>query len=204
MNILFYAKGTAALPPHIVLEEIGAPYEVRRVDFAANEQQSSDYLEVNPRGRVPALVTPDGILTEAPAILTYLGQTNPEAGLIPSDPFTLARAQEFNSYVCATVHVAHAHRVRGHRWTDDAAAIESMKSKVAQNMTDCAEMMQNHFLRGEWVLGDNYSICDPYLFLACRWIIADGANIDDFPALRAHYDRMLARPAVAKVLPLHE
>ncbi len=204
MNILFYAKGTAALPPHIILEEIGAPYEVRRIDFAKSEQQSDEYLQINPRGRVPSLVTPDGILTEAPAILTYLAQTNPEANLVPTDPFNLARAQEFNSYLCSTAHVFHSHRFRGHRWSDDAEAIESMKAKVASNMTECADMIETNFLHDTWVLGEEFSISDAYLFLAERWIIADGANIDDFPKLRAHYDRMMTRPSVQKVVKLHD
>ena len=132
----FYASGTCAMAPHIVLEQLGCPHEAVRLDFSRNEQQSPDYLKVNPKARVPALVTERGVITETPALLLYLAQRYPEGGLAPLDDlFVLAQAQAFNSYLCSTVHVAHAHRRRGTRWVDDEAALESMQRRVAQNMT---------------------------------------------------------------------
>ena len=90
-----------------------------RIDFEADEQRSSRYLAVNPKGRVPAMVTDRGILTETPAILAFIAQNFPQAGLAPlADPFAFAQVQAFNSYLCSTVHVAHAHGKRGHRWAD--------------------------------------------------------------------------------------
>jgi glutathione S-transferase len=107
---LYYAPGTCALASHIALEEAGADYSAMRLDFKANQQQSPDYLKVNPKGRVPALVTDKGILTETPAILAFIAQSFPDAKLAPSDDaFAFAQAQAFNSYLCSTVHVAHAH-----------------------------------------------------------------------------------------------
>ena len=128
---LYYAPGTCALATHIALEEAGAPYEAVLVDFGSQAQRSPEYLAVNPKGRVPALVTESGTLTETPALLCFVAQRFPKAELAPlADPFALAQVQEFNSYLCSTVHVAHAHRMRGTRWADDAAAIEAMKRKV--------------------------------------------------------------------------
>ena len=110
----FYSPGSCALATHLTLAEAGADYEAIRLDFAAGEQQGVEYLAINPKGRVPALVTDRGILTETPAILLYLAQTHPHAELAPlNDPFALAQLQAFNSYLCSTVHVAHAHGGRG-------------------------------------------------------------------------------------------
>jgi glutathione S-transferase len=128
---LYYAPGSCALASHIALEEAGATYEAHKIDFSANQQRAPEYLKINPKGRVPALVTDKGILTETPAILVYIAQTHPGAKLAPlDDPYSLAKVQAFNSYLCSTVHVAHAHRVRGGRWADGEAAIADLKAKA--------------------------------------------------------------------------
>ncbi len=201
---LCYAKGTAALAPHILLQEAGAAYDLRLVDFARADQRGADYLALNPKGRVPALITPRGVLSETPAILAYIAQTHPAADLAPTDAFDFARAQAFNAYLCATLHVAHAHKMRGARWADDAATHLAMRAKVRENMEACARMIERHFLAGPWVLGEAYSMCDPYLFVAGRWLVADGAEIEDFPAIRDHGLAMRERAAVREVLPLHD
>ena len=121
MLTFYYAKNSAAYAPHILLEDIGADYNAVRIDFMTGEQRSPAYLAVNPKGRLPSLVTEKGVLTETPAILVYLAQRFPEQDLAPSDPFEFAIAQAFNSYMASTVHVAHAHKHRGARWADDPA-----------------------------------------------------------------------------------
>lgn len=204
MLTLYYAKGTAALPVHIALEEVGAAYNLHLLDFASQEQLQPDYLEINPKGRVPALVMDDGVLTETPAILAYIGQTFSAANLIPTDPLEFARAQEFNLYLAATVHVAHAHKQRGLRWSDDAAAHEAMRAKVTQNMTECATLIETHYIKGPWVMGEQYTICDPYLFLVARWMKADDVDLSAFPKICALRDRIEARSAVQAVLKYHD
>jgi glutathione S-transferase len=201
MLTLYHAPNTCALATHIALEEADAEYEARRIDFSKNEQRSLDYLAVNPKGRVPALVTEKGVLTETPALLIYVAQRFPVAKLAPlDDPFALARLQEFNSYLASTVHVAHAHRVRGNRWADDPAAIEAMKTKVAQNMGDCFSLIESRLGDGQWVLGKDYTVADPYLFTIARWLEGDGVDINQYPRVKAHHDRMMDRPAVQRVL----
>ena len=197
----YYATGTCALATHIALEEAGAPYEAVAVDFSSQAQRSAEYLAINPKGRVPALVTDDGILTETPALLLFAAQRYPAAELAPlSDPFALAQVQEFNSYLCSTVHVAHAHGRRGARWADDAGALEAMKRKVASNMTDCFELIERKLLRGPWVMGERYTICDPYLFTIGSWLEADGVDTTRLPRVVAHRRRMQARPAVQQAV----
>jgi len=198
---LYSTPGTCSLASHIALEESGAVYAVETIDFARQQQRSADFLRVNPKGRVPALVTDRGIITESPAILAYIGQSFPDSAIgVPKDPFEFARIQSFNAYLCSTVHVAHAHKRRGSRWADDPAAIEAMTLKVAGNMGDCFELIENTMFSGPWVMGETYSIADPYLFTLTGWLEGDGVDPARFPKVFDHFQRMTERPAVKKVL----
>lgn len=198
---LYYAPGSCALAAHIALEEAAADYTAERIDLKAGQQTSAGYLAVNPKGRVPALVTERGILTETPAILAFIAQSYPSARLAPlDDPFAFAQAQSVNSYICSTLHVAHAHRHRGTRWASDEASFADMRRKVPENMAACFGMIERTMFRGPWVMGDDYTICDPYLFTVARWMESDGVRPSDFPAIEAHMTRMSERPAVRKVL----
>jgi glutathione S-transferase len=199
--ILYYTPHTCALASHVALEHAGADYQVKRVDFSKDEQRSPEYLRVNPKGRVPALVTSRGILTETPAILTFISQSFPAAKLAPlDDPFALAQVQSFNSYLCSTVHVAHAHRMRGYRWADDPTAIEAMKKKVPQSVGECFDLIERAMLQGPWVMGSNYSICDMYLFTLAQWLEADGVDLRRLPKVADHRRRMSENPVVARVI----
>ena len=198
---LFYAVGSCALASHIALEEAGAEYAAVRLDFGANDQRKPEYLKINPKGRVPALTTDAGILTETPAILAYIAQIFPKAELAPlADPFAFARVQAFNSYLCSTAHVNHAHLGRGSRWADDAASIEDMKRKVPKNVGESFALMESEMVEGPWVMGKAYTICDPYLFTVARWLERDSVDIARFPKIREHHQRMAERPAVKKAL----
>lgn len=201
MLTLYYTPGTCALASHLALEYSGAEYSAVRIDFARQQQRSPEYLRLNPKGRVPALVTPRGVLTETPALLQYIAQAFPRAGLAPlDDAFELARMNEFNSYLCSTVHVAHSHRMRGYRWADDEQAIEAMKRKVAHNIAECFGLIEREMLPGPWVLGDRFSVCDMYLFTIEGWMKSDGVEMAGFPKVADHYARMSAAPVVVKVL----
>ena len=200
MLTLYYTPGTCALAVRIALEEAAAPHHLVRVDFAAGQQRTPEYLAINPKGRVPALVTPQGTLTETPALLAYVAQAFPQAGLAPADPYGFARMQEFHSYLASTVHVAHAHRPRASRWADDAQAIEAMQRKVPQNMAECFGVIEHHYLQGPWVLGAQYSVADAYLFTVSGWLASDGVDVAQFPKVADHRRRMAERPAVQRAL----
>ena len=117
-----------------------------------------------------------------------------------ADPFAFARVQAFNSYLCSTVHVAHAHRMRGYRWVDDPAAIEAMKKKAPVAVAECFGLIERTMFEGPWVMGKAYTICDPYLFTLAQWLEADGVDLAALPKIRAHRSRMAARSAVQKAL----
>jgi glutathione S-transferase len=198
---LFYALGSCSLASHIALEEAGADYEAVGLNTKAWDQRKPEYLAINPKGRVPALVTDRGVLTETPAILAFVAQSYPDAKLAPlDDPFAFAQAQAFNSYLCSTVHVAHAHKHRGYRWADDPAALAEMTRKVPETETACFQLIEEEMLQGPWVLGEAYSICDGYLFTLAGWLEGDGIDCRRFPKVYDLCERVRARPAVRKVL----
>ncbi len=200
MLTLYYAPHTCSLASHIALEDAGADYATVRIDFAAGEQRKPDYLAVNPKGRVPALVTDRGILTETPAMLAYIAQSFPLTRLAPlDDPFRFAQVQAFNGYLCSTLHVAHAHRMRGYRWADDPSAIEAMRRKVPESVTACYELIEHEMLGSPWVMGETYTICDPYLFTLAQWLETVWTP-RRFPGLSDHRRRMSERPEVRKAI----
>lgn len=202
----FYtAPGTCALAVHIALHEAQAPFRLVKLDFTQQQQQSADYLALNPKGRVPALATPQGVLTEVPALLQFVAQSHPRSGLAPlDDAFALARMNELASYLASTVHVAHAHKRRGSRWADGDAAIEAMKAKVPQTMTACAQQLEAQLTdtaaQGPYVLGARYSVADAYLFTISGWLAGDGVDVQAFPRLMAHHALIAQRPATRRAL----
>jgi glutathione S-transferase len=207
MLTFYYAPGTCALASHLALEFSGAPYEAKRLDFKQQQQRTPEYLKINPKGRVPALVTDRGVLTETPAVLQYIAQSFPQAALAPlDDVFQLAKVNEFNSYLCSTVHVNHAHKGRGYRWVDaaDTAAQEAMKKKVPDTMAESFTLIEEQMLKGPWVLGERFSTSDLYLYTLTRWLEGDGVAVSRFPKVADHMRRMEAKPQVQKVVALHQ
>jgi glutathione S-transferase len=168
---LYFAPNSCALASHIALEQAGAPYQTVRVDFSKTEQRSAEYLGVNPKGRVPSLLTERGILTETPAILMYVCQAFPQANLR-----------------------------RGHRWADDPAAIEAMRKKVPQTVGECFELIERHLFKGPWVMGEHYTVSDMYLFTLAQWLERDEVDPARFPKVAEHRQRMLRDPVVSKVI----
>ena len=200
---LYYTADTCSLATHIALEEAGADYETVRIDFAKTQQRSPEYLRINPKGRVPALVTERGVLTETPAMLAFVAQSFPASGLAPiDDPFAFAEVQAFNSYLCSTVHVAHAHRMRGHRWVDadDIATITAMQKRAPQSVALAFELIEQGMLKGPWVLGERYTICDAYLFTLAQWLEADGVDLARLPRVVEHRARVAERPDTRKAI----
>ncbi|MBW4021656.1 MAG: glutathione S-transferase family protein [Proteobacteria bacterium] len=197
---LFQSPDSCARAAHLALEEVGADYEAVQMSLSGGDQRRPEYLAINPKARVPALVTDKGILTETPAILTYIAQTHPDSPLrLPDDPFAFAEIQSFNLYLCATLHVAHAHKLRGSRWADDPAAIAEIRRKVPEAVASCFEMIETRLFRGPWVMGETFTICDPYLFVFAEWMEGDGVDPARFPKVLDHRTRMGKRPAVARV-----
>lgn len=198
---LYYAPGSVSLASHIALEEAGVVYEAELMDASARAAGGGrDYLAINPKGRVPALATEHGVLTETLAILAWIAAEYPQAKLMPANSWGFAQAQAFNSYLATTVHVAHAHRYRGYRWATEESSFEDMRRKVPASMTDCFALIEQELLAGPWVMGDQFTVCDGYLFTTADWAEGDGVDMTLLPRVVEHRERVRARPAVRKVL----
>ncbi|MEM1237776.1 MAG: glutathione S-transferase family protein [Pseudomonadota bacterium] len=189
---LHYAPNTIAVASALALNETGQEHALVRVDFACAEQTKPAYHKVNPKGRVPALETEHGILTETIAILEYVG-----ASLVPDDPWKAAKMREVMTYLATTAHVNHAHKMRGHRWADRTESWEDMTAKVPETMTASAAYL-DAMIAGPFVFGDALSLADPYLYAVAVWLEGDGVTVSDFPKISGFLEAMEARASVAK------
>lgn len=202
MFTLHLSPGACSRASHIALAETGLPYTLKRVNFADGEQRSDGFLKINPKGRVPALETEHGVLTETVAILAYIAQvaSRTETRLAPADAFDFARMQAFNAYLASTVHVAHAHGRRAARWADEPSSHADMLAKLPANMRDCFRLIEDEFLVGPYVMGQQYTVADAYLFVMSGWLKSDNVDIAEFPRVAEHHARIAARPAVKRAL----
>jgi glutathione S-transferase len=199
---LYFAPGSSAFAPLIALEEIGAPYQAHRIDLAAGQQRSPDYLRINPRGRVPTLAVDGEPVTEVLAILTYLAHAYPHSELLPlADPLKLAHAYEVMSWFASTVHVAFSQIARPERFADDdvvkAALATPGEARFHRTLTDIERLAK---APGPWLLGEGFSAVDAYALVIWRW--AERRQIDTaaYPAWSAKAARALARPSVKRAL----
>lgn len=174
----------------------GVHWEPIRVDFKTAEQTKSEYLALNPKGRVPLLITPEGPLTETGAILEYIGETVlPQ--LVPIDPLARARMREMMFYIASTAHVNHAHRFRGYRWADQQTSFEDMAAKVPETMTETATYIEAQ-IEGPLLFGEAPTLADFYLYSVASWLETDGVDTSKFPKILAFIDAMNTRPSIQK------
>ncbi len=197
---LYYAPNTISIAVAIALHEAGLEYEPVQVDFANAEQTKPAYHRINPKGRVPALVTGEGVLTETGAILDYVADLAPNAGLRPEDAFAAARMRGVMYYLASTMHVNHAHMRRGQRWADQQSSLEDMAAKTPQTMAECASYVEDHALIAPYAMGERLTIADPYLFIVCSWLERDNVEVSGFPKIAAFLDLVRARPSVRRAV----
>lgn len=208
MYRLFYYPSNASLAPHILLREIGAPHELVLVDRTRNAQKQADYLAMNPLGRIPTLVDGDLVLFETAAICLHLADRHPDAGLAPPVG-TDARSvfHKWLAYLSTTIQTDYLAYYYPERYTTDPsdAARGAVKAATEKRLNDWFDVIEAELeARGPWLLGDSYSLLDPYLFLMTRW----GRGMARPPKTRApigaHAARVLARPAVAEAVAIEK
>ena len=209
MHTLYYSPGACSLGPHIVLEEIGKPYQRQKVQ-AGPETQTADWRAINPKGRVPALSGVPGriggasdLLTEANAIMVYLARSNPEAGLLPSDPAAEARVIEWLNWLSSGVHTSIYARIRRPaRFLEDESLYPILQEKGRKDLRDAYAYAESLLGDGrDWAVPGGYSLADIYLFVF--YYFGYGAGFDmkaEYPVWRAHAEKLLARPAVQRIV----
>ena len=201
MLTLYYFPQLVSMATHIVLEEIGVPYEARLVDVMKGENRQPAYLAINPVGQLPALVLDDGtILTETLAILDYLAASAPDRHLAPTDPIERARWLATMSRIASAMHTAFTRAVRPDLVVDDAAAHDAVKAGARTRFSANLGEMERLATGGEWLLGDQYTTADAHALVLYNWGIRGGFPMAEFPNFTAWKDRMLTRPAVRTVL----
>ncbi|MBL0142970.1 MAG: glutathione S-transferase N-terminal domain-containing protein [Betaproteobacteria bacterium] len=197
---LYYSPGACSLAPHIVLEELGLPYEAVKISTADGQQRSPGYLKINPRARVPALAVDGKVLVENVAILSFLGGGFPAKGLWPEKTWDQAQAVSLMAWLADTVHPAFAHIYRPERYVEGQPCVDAVKARGRQVFGDCLHEIDRLVTGRKWAIGNRFSVVDAYLVVFYRW-----GNRIAFPMKElAHYtaimDRVLARPAVRKVM----
>ena len=197
MLTLYYGPGACSMASHVVLEESGEKYEPRKVDLANGEQRGAEYHKINPHGRVPALKLDDGeCISENTAILPYLGK---RFKLWPTDPKGEVRALSLIGWFASSVHAAHAHVGRPERYSADASAYPGIKEAGLKTFHACLEEIDRALAGRQW-FGDHYSVLDPYGFVFYTWGVRRELPMAALKNYTAFKDRMLARPAVQRVV----
>ncbi len=197
---LYFAPGTISIAPAITLLEAALDHSLTPLSFAEADQTKPGYLKVNPKGRVPALVLADGrVLTETGALLEYIAALATEKTLVPDAPAEAAHMRGVMYYLASTMHVAHAHKMRGARWADRPESHADMTAKVPETMSACAAYIETHALRGDYVCGAQFTIADAYLFVVCNWLPGDGVDLAALPRISAFMDRMETRSSVQTI-----
>lgn len=193
---LFLKPGSCSLSPHIVLEEVGLPYVTEAVDLMSKVTVSgTDFWAINPKGYVPALLLDSGeLLTEGPAIVQYVADLAPGKKLAPANGTIMRyRMQSWLNFICSEIHkscTAFFHPQSGPEW----------KAAAGTNLERRLIYANDHLAHNAYLLGDDFSVADAYLFTALRWMALIKLDLTKFPHLQAYQAHVAARPAVQAVL----
>jgi len=198
---LHYYPGNASMTPHMLLEELGVPFELKRVDRESNQQNSPEYLKLNPNGKIPVLVDGELVLYETAAICLHLADTHPDAQLAPP-PGTPQRAVFYKwlMWLSNTLQAEMPLYFYSERWADDTAGTAAVKAHAEVRIATMIDQLEAELARhgGPWLLGAHYTLLDPYALMLCRWTRGMARPARTLPQLAAYLQRMLARPAVQR------
>ena len=199
---LYYSPGACSLAPHIVLNEIGEAFELRKFATAENANFTDEYLAINPKGLIPALEIDGFVLTENPAILAFLGRRFPAAKLYPADSSEAeARCLELLAWSSNTVHVAFAQVFRPERFVLDKANYPIVKESGNVNFKNCLSEINKRVTTQDFALGSNFSVVDPFWLVFYRWGLMAGYEMqNDYPAYTSYIERLCTRPSVQQAL----
>lgn len=198
----FYIPHACSMAPHIVLEEAGAEFEPAAIDYLAGDHRKPEFLAINPKGYVAVLITDRGVISENMAIMAYVAQAYPDAKLAPIDPFGFAQVQAFNSFMSSSVHITFRAMSKPTIFADGDEAAAALLAKVPEMAHKYFSLIEEQLSDGrEWIHGDAYTISDPYLFVYASYLQRGTAgDPTPFPLVKAHRERVLARPATQRVI----
>jgi glutathione S-transferase len=198
---LHYFPSNASMTPHMLLEEIGIPYELKLVDRKVNAHQSAEYLKLNPNGKIPVLVDGDLVLYETAAICLHLADTHPDARLAP--PLGTPQRAQFYKWLMWLANTLQAEMplyFYSERWANDAAGAKVVQQHAERRIEAMVDQLDAELARHgrPWLLGDAYTLLDPYALMLCRWTRGMARPARMLPQLGPYLQRVLARPAVQR------
>ena len=198
MMTLYFSPGACSLASHIGLEETGAPYELRPILLAKGQQRTTEYLKINPRGKVPALDVDGKVLVENTAILTYLARRFPDKKLLPADPAEEARCIGTMCWFSSIVHPSYQRVNRPERFSESevahAAIKENGKKSFWTNLQEIDSMIQGN----DWIMGREFTAVDGYALVFYGWAARSAFPVKELAAYTAWQERMMNRPTVKK------
>ncbi len=205
MYTLYWAQETGALAPQILLEEVGADYQRVVLDLGKGEETKPEFLAINPRGQIPALALPDGLLlTESAAIMLQIADNHPDSRLLPP-PGSAERAQVYRwlFYAVANIYEADLRLYYSERFTTDASCADSVKKKAREDMDRAWDLLEQELGDGPFLLGGQYSVIDPYLLMLANWHEQPQELLARCPKLKRLCDTVRQRPAVERIWSQH-
>jgi len=204
MLTLYYAPRSCSTASHIVLEELGVPYQASAVDFSTAEQRSPAFLRVNPKGKVPVLVDGQTVITENVAIQYHLALTHPEARLWPDDHDGRVRWLSFVAWLGNSVQPDARHITRPENYADDPSTHPALQTKGRATLAKWMGTLDARMSASPWMLGDQYTTADPYALVFAGVAERFGVPIGGFDHLVGWVRRMLERAPVRRILELED
>ena len=192
---LYFSPGACSMSTHICLNEAGLNYEALKVNLKTHEFNGSDYYKVNPKGSVPALQNDQGeVLTECSVIMQYIADQKPEAQLMPKfGSFERYRCQEWLNYVATEIH-------KGFSPLWNPKTPEEFKTMARENLAKKFTYLNNHFMNNTFLMGNQYTVADAYLFTVVNWSKMVGLEMSPYPKLMSFMETVQMRPAVQATL----
>jgi glutathione S-transferase len=200
MLTLYFSPGACSLASHIGLEETGAPYEAKPILLAKGQQRTEEYQKINPRSKVPALSVDGKVLVENTAILTYLARRFPEKKLMPTDPSEEARGIGTMCWFSSIVHPSYQRVNRPERFAEGEAAHAGVKENGRKSFWANCQEIDCMFRGNEWIMGNDYTLVDPYALVFYGWGVRGGFPMKELSAYTAWQERMMKRPTVKKTV----
>lgn len=191
---LYYSPGACSLAPHIAMREAGIPVDLKKVDLKAKQYEGGDYKQVNGKGYVPAVETPDGVLTECPVILQYIADQKPDSGLAPKpgDPARY-KLQEMLNFTTSEMH-------KGFGNFFNPALTEEWRKAVSDRLAIRLDWLSKQLEGRQYAMGDKFTVADAYLFTILNWAGPSKFDLSKWPVITEYHKRVAGRPKVQEAL----
>ncbi|MEH6576520.1 MAG: glutathione S-transferase family protein [Amphritea sp.] len=199
---LYWDRGGANMASHAVLEELGVPYKLIEIDLARQMQRTPEYLAINPNGKVPTLLHQGEVIYESAAILMYLLDQHPQAGLSPAlQSPQRGRYYQYLIWMSNTLQEAANRWAHPEQYAGDESDLTQVIDKATEELTRCWRIIDDDLhCKGPWLLGDTLSGADFHLFMITYWSRRYGSRAQDWPNLRQHMQAMLARDSIKRMM----